>query len=134
MIALLVVVAGLVWAGLTLTGSPSTSSEWPTPVLLTVTPSQDQLIPQVGATPVVGGQFESGDQVQVSGTGGLDLRLRSGPGTLYGTAKLVAEGTRLEIMGDPRQADSYLWWPVRDLSDGAQGWVVSDFLQKTAPQ
>lgn len=133
-LALVCVCAALTGVLVTWTGRPAASTEWPTPVLITVTPAAGQATPKAGESPGALGQFETGDLVRVSGTGGLDLRIRVGPGTLYETAKLVPEGTPLEITGEPRQADNYVWWPVRDPSDGAQGWVVSDYVRGGAPK
>lgn len=129
---LLAIIAGLIWAIAALAQQPGPAS-LPTPILITVTPAEGQPTAILSETPAAVGQFKPGDVVRVSGTGGFDLRLRSGPGTLYETLKLVAEGTQLAIVGEPRQADNYLWWPVRDPADGKQGWVVSDYLEPVAP-
>lgn len=130
-LALIGIIAALTWAITTLAQRSAVVS-LPTPILITVTPVEGQPTAPVSETPAVVGQFKSGDVVRVTGTGGFDLRLRSGPGTLYETLKLVAEGTQLEIVGEPRQADNYLWWPVRDPVDGKQGWVAADYLESVA--
>ncbi len=66
--------------------------------------------------------------VQVTGTQGLSLRIRSAPSTKAETIKLVPDGTRLLVIGDGQQADGSFWWPVRDPSDNKEGWAVSTFL------
>ncbi len=71
--------------------------------------------------------------VRVSNTGGLGVRLRAGPGVLYETLKIVPEGSRLELAGEPRQADDHVWWLIQDPSDGTQGWMVVDYLEVVAP-
>jgi len=131
-VILLGVIGALAWVTIKFTSTPITSTELPTPVLLIATSASKPPTP-IDSVPLTAKQFSAGDLAQVSGTQGLDLRIRAGPGTLYETTKLVPEGTLLEITGEPRQADNYLWWPVKDPTDNTQGWVVSDYLEKIAP-
>jgi hypothetical protein len=132
LLVLIGLVTALAWVGVTLATPLALPTQLPALVLITVTPAQAQPTPQA-VTPVASGQFAPGDAVQVANTNGFDLRLRSGPGILYETVKMVPEGTSLEITGEPRQADNHLWWPVRDPADSSQGWVVSDYIQRSAP-
>jgi Tol biopolymer transport system component len=64
----------------------------------------------------VGGEYtitESGD----------NLGLRDAP-TLSGTVKKwLKQGTVIEVLEGPVEADEYLWWRVRVVEGGAEGWV-----------
>ena len=134
LLALLGSVVALAWAAITLANRPAVLTQVPTPIFLTVTPVAGQSLPvEPEATHTAPEQLEPGDWVQVGGTGGLGVRFRAGPGALYETLKIVPEGTRLELAGEPRQADEHVWWPVHDPSDGVEGWIVSDYLTPVAP-
>jgi hypothetical protein len=126
-IALAGLVCGLVWIGVSFASRAPAALAFPTPILVTVTPGPPP------ATPQVTGLFKPGNIVQVSGTNGLSLRMRSGPGTLYETVQLVTENMRLEITGEARQADGYLWWPVQTVPASEPGWVVNDYLKIAEP-
>ena len=110
-----------------------TASEWPTAVLVTVTPKPAPTYivvtsapGQAASTPVAGANTIRA--VRVNGTQGLSLRIRSAPGTQSDTIKLVPDGTKLLIIGAARQVEGAQWWPVRDPSDNNEGWAVSTYL------
>ncbi|MBC7262524.1 MAG: SH3 domain-containing protein, partial [Chloroflexi bacterium] len=54
-------------------------------------------------------------------------RLRSGPGTEFITFKIVAEGSVLEVLGGPEEADGHIWWRLKD-DQGVIGWAAADWL------
>jgi dipeptidyl aminopeptidase/acylaminoacyl peptidase len=64
----------------------------------------------------VGGEYtitESGD----------NLGLRDAP-TLSGTVKKwLKQGAAIDVLEGPVEADEYLWWRVRGVEGGAEGWV-----------
>lgn len=102
---------------------------WPTAVIVTVTPQPGPtyiVVTGAAPTPVVWPNITR--FVQVTGTQGLSLRIRSAPGANAETVKLAPDGTRLLIIGEGQQADGALWWRVRDPSDGKEGWAVSTYL------
>lgn len=109
------------------------AAQWPTAVLITVTPRPGPTYIVVTSAP---GQAMSTPvtwagatrAVRVNGTQGLSLRIRSAPGTQSDTVKLVPDGTKLLIIGDGRQVENAFWWPVRDPSDNKEGWAVSTYL------
>jgi hypothetical protein len=102
---------------------------WPTAVLMTVTPQPGPTyIVVTSAAPTSQPWSNLTRAVRVSGTEGLQLRIRSAPGTQSDTIKLVPDGTRLLIIGDGQQVEGALWWPVRDPSDNKEGWAVSTYL------
>lgn len=83
--------------------------------------------------PVEPTEIAIGVYVQVSGTEGSDLSFRAGPGTTYVRLKIVAEGSVLQVLDGPIEADGYVWWKLQDPSDGTVGWAVADYLKPTVP-
>ncbi len=75
------------------------------------------------------GQLAVGAYVQITGTGGDGLRLRSSPG-LGGTVLLVAiEAEVFQVIDGPQDADGYTWWYLQTPSDSTvQGWGVANYL------
>jgi uncharacterized protein YgiM (DUF1202 family) len=71
-----------------------------------------------------------GVQAQVSGTAGRGLRLRSGPGLNQPTLKVMPEGTTVQILAGPTEADGYQWYQIRD-DAGTEGWAAGDWLVRT---
>jgi len=73
-----------------------------------------------------------GSPVEVTGTGGDGLNVRSTAvttGTVIGVEKDGADGTVLE---GPVTADGFAWWRVQ-WKDGLTGWSVSQYLKPVAP-
>jgi hypothetical protein len=96
------------------------------PAPLTPTQPTDTPTPQVPDKITVGGY------VLVKGAGEAGLSFRSGPGTNYARYKVVEEGAVLLVLQEPREAEGYTWWFLRD-PEGIEGWAVQDFLVPTAP-
>ncbi|MFN8516982.1 MAG: C40 family peptidase [Chloroflexia bacterium] len=66
----------------------------------------------------------------VSGTGGDGVWLKAGPNASTARITLLAEGTRLTILGGPRASDDgYSWFNVQ--AQGQTGWVVGDYVKQT---
>jgi hypothetical protein len=64
----------------------------------------------------VGGEYtitESGD----------NLGLREIPGLSGTVKKWLKQGAAIEVLEGPVEADEYLWWRVRVVDGGAEGWV-----------
>jgi len=78
--------------------------------------------------PTAAGTFAEGDKVVVAGTEGAGLRIRMGAGTGYDRIKTVDEGTVLEIVGGPKDANNIAWYQVRD-SSGTTGWAAAEYLK-----
>ena len=98
-----------------------------TPTLPPPTPS-----PELTATlpvPPASGNITVGSFVQVTGTGGDGLRLRSDPG-LNGTPRFLGMETEVfQVSDGPRQADGYTWWLlVAPYDSSVQGWAVANYL------
>jgi len=69
-----------------------------------------------------------GANVKVISTGALGLNMRAGAGTGHARVKTQPDGTKLEVIGGPKEASGYTWWQVRDEA-GTTGWVASKFLE-----
>lgn len=66
--------------------------------------------------------------MKVTDTGSLGLRLRNGPGLSYETAGVFGEGTELQVIDGPQEADGIQWWKLKSGS-GEIGWAAGDFLK-----
>jgi len=100
-----------------------------TAVVNTPTPSSEpqptRLVP-----PAQGGEEISvGAFVQISGTGGDGLRLRSEP-SLQGDVNFLAlEAEVFLVENGPRLNDEYTWWFLSAPYDpSVQGWAVANYL------
>ena len=108
----------------------SASALRPTAILATITPSPVVPTATPLPTPIPSPTPQGlhiGGAAMVSGTGSA-LRLRSDPGLQTTTLKTITDGTRLQILEGPRQADGLIWWRLRDPSDGAEGWAAQTYL------
>lgn len=63
----------------------------------------------------------------VTGTGGNGLHLRRSPTDQ--SIAILADGTQVELLYQPRREVDGLIWQLVKLADDTQGWVVSDFLE-----
>lgn len=74
--------------------------------------------------------FTIGDRVQVSGTGGIGLTVRTAPPDLIKT-DAVPEGAQGTITNGPQVATldgtSYTWWEIQ-WDNGVSGWSVGNFI------
>jgi hypothetical protein len=108
---------GFVPADLTII-APPTSTSSPT---LTPTPA--------GTTTPPVGQMGIGAYVQITGTGGDGLRIRSAPGQNSDTVFLGEESETFQVTDGPQQADGYTWWHLVAPYDSTRaGWAAADFL------
>ena len=56
------------------------------------------------------------------------VRMRQEPST---EGEIVVElnvNVEVEITGEPEEGDGYVWYPVRVVESGEEGWIVQDFL------
>jgi hypothetical protein len=109
---------GFVPADLTVIPAPTVTSNAPP------TPTIDPFAP----TPVPTG-IAIGNYVQISGTDGEGLRIRSEPG-LNGNPDFLGYDSEVFIVRDgPREVDGYIWWYlVAPYDETRAGWAASDFL------
>jgi len=119
-----------------LTSSPQTSDVGFAPADVTViaaptvtssappTPTIDPFAPTVVPTGIALGNY-----VQITGTDGEGLRIRSEPG-LNGDPEFLGFDSEVFIVQDgPRTVDGFVWWYlVAPYDQSRAGWAASDFL------
>jgi hypothetical protein len=98
-------------------------SPTPTAVIPTATSTPEQLPPPPP------GELALGAYVQVTGTGGDGLRMRSEAG-LSGEVRFLGLESEIFLVSDgPKQVDGYTWWfLVAPFDENIRGWAVSNFL------
>jgi hypothetical protein len=102
----------------------STLTFTPAKILETLTPT---------APPSVDG-VSIGSYVQISGTEGQGLRLRSGPGTANPPRFLGMDAEVFQVKDGPKQSDGFTWWFLEAPYDpGRSGWAVSSYLKVVNP-
>jgi len=98
----------------------------PTPLTLPDTPGSASATPNSGDSQ---GGIAKGVYVQISGTGGEGLRLRSGPGVKYDPLFLGMEAEVYQVKDGPKDADGYTWWfLVAPYDQNRKGWAASKYL------
>jgi hypothetical protein len=85
--------------------------------------------PLVAASTLAADAMGVGGYVQITGTEGDGLRIRSTPG-LNGDTVFRGEEAEVFVVRDgPQTADGYTWWYlVAPYDETRAGWAVSDFL------
>lgn len=96
--------------------------------LPTFTPTIDPNAPTPTSTPAPG-QIAIGSYVQITGTDGLGLRIRSAPG-LTGEQLFMGLDAEVFVVNDgPRREDGYTWYYlVAPYDTSRAGWAASDFF------
>jgi hypothetical protein len=119
--------SGNVVAVLTIIPAPSG-----TPVPLP-TPTLDPTIPTPTSTPAPG-EIAVGSYIQIKGTEGQGLRIRSAPGLNSNPLFIGNDAEVFVIQDGPRQADGYSWYYlVAPYDEARAGWAASDFLNIIPP-
>ena len=140
-----VVIAIVVWLGLCFLVAVSVFVFSPTKVINVVptaavviihAPTQI-LIPTAGAiapntingnTPAVQ-LIHIGDSVQISGTGGEGLRIRSAPGVENNLLFIANEAEIFVVKDGPVSSGDYTWWYLVSPKDSSRfGWAAGNFL------
>ena len=109
---------GFAPADLTVIVAPTSTSSAP------ATPTIDPFAPTPAPTGIAIGNY-----VQITGTEGQGLRIRSEPG-LNGEFVFLGYDSEVFIIQDgPREADGFVWWYlVAPYDETRVGWAASDFL------
>lgn len=95
---------------------------------LTATPEKKIETPTPTSLPSFGG-ITIGDYVQISGTDGQGLRLRSGPGISNPPRLLGMDAELFQVKDGPKQSDDFTWWYLEAPYDPERsGWAASSFL------
>jgi hypothetical protein len=103
----------------------------PTPLPATPTPLVTQQA-QDGSVPPSPppGDISKDISVQISGTGGDGLRLRTEPGLKGEIKYLGLEGEIFLVDDGPQMVDGYTWWfLVAPYDTAVRGWAVSNYLK-----
>jgi hypothetical protein len=96
-----------------------------TPVA-TVPPTLD---PSLVTPTLAPNTFGIGAYVQISGTEGEGLRIRSAPGLTGDTVFFGGESEVFVVRDGPQTADGYTWWYlVAPYDETRAGWAAADFL------
>jgi hypothetical protein len=113
-----------VTAEVTVIPAPTAVPPTPTPTAMqSPTPTSD-----VPPSPPPG-VIATGAYVQITGTGGDGLRLRTEPGLDAEVRILGAEAEVFLVQDGPRQVDGYTWWYLVGPYDSTRrGWAVSNYL------
>ena len=109
---------GFTPAEITVIAAPTSTSSAP------ATATIDPFAPTPAPTGIALGNY-----VQISGTEGEGLRIRSEPG-LTGEFEFLGYDSEVFIIKDgPRQADGFTWWYlVAPYDETRNGWAAADFL------
>jgi hypothetical protein len=76
------------------------------------------------------GDFEYGQLVMVSGTGGDGLRLRRSPDLDAVVGFLGMENEVFRIIDGPVEGDGYIWWFLENPYESTKsGWAVANYLR-----
>jgi len=100
----------------------------PTPMILpglepTATPTP------IAPPPPPNGSIVIGAYIQIRGTGGDGLRLRSAPGLKSDILALAKENEIFQVVEGPHVADGYTWWRLVSPKDPNRGgWTVANYL------
>lgn len=96
----------------------------------TTTPTPDPAVSAtVSAEVEVRDGISKGSVVQIHGTDGAGLRLRSGPGTDYGHKFIGMDTEVFEVEDGPVDSDGYIWWYlVSPYDENRSGWAASAYL------
>jgi hypothetical protein len=113
--------AGFVPADLTVI-PPSTATASPAPTAT------------AAGTPSAAAGIGVGAFVQITGTEGAGLRIRSAPGLNSDTVFRGEEAETFKVQDGPKQADGYTWWYLVAPYDTTRaGWAAADFLAVVPP-
>lgn len=134
------VVAGVLILGLVLlvylvpmpsigvSGGPALVTVIPGPTS-TLVPTRAIFTPTATHPPSIEGIYVSG-YVQITGTEGAGLRLRSGAGTANPPRLLGMEDEVFQVKDGPQIADDFTWWYIEAPYDpDRSGWAASKFLK-----
>ncbi len=112
-------------AVLTVVPLPTTTPTLPSTPTMPIRATPTPLAPP----PPNAGEIGVGLFVQIRGTGGDGLRLRSAPSLQAPVRFLGREDEVFLVTDGPRQADGYTWWHLEAPYDTTRsGWAVANYL------
>ncbi len=96
------------------------------PPVATTTPTQ---APAQNGIPPSNGSIAVGMYVQITGTGGVGLKIRDQPGTSSKQLFLGMESEVYLVQDGPKQKDGYTWfYLVAPYDKNRSGWAASNYL------
>jgi hypothetical protein len=119
--------ADLGFAPADLTMIPASTST----LIATLTPTFDPLL---GTPTIPADVIAVGGYVQITGTGGDGLRLRSAPGLTSELLFLGEDAEVFQVRDGPQEANGYTWWYlVAPYDETRAGWAAANFLTIVPP-
>ncbi|MGH2581952.1 MAG: SH3 domain-containing protein [Anaerolineales bacterium] len=117
--------------------SPGEGLTWIQGPTNTPVPATPTLIPTSTATatfePLASGEMGIGSYVQIVGTEGTGLNIRSGPGLSSTIQFLGYDSEVFEIRDGPREVDGFSWWYlVTPVDENRAGWAAANYLAVVA--
>lgn len=113
-------------AVITIIAAPTATPTLSPDELLTPSPTPPGYISPEGIT--------LGAYVQITGTEGAGLRIRSGPGTGNKPLFLGLDAEVFLVKEGPAESDGFTWWLLEAPYDSTRaGWAASKYLQVVAP-
>ena len=110
---------------LNIISAPTATSVPPTATPTSIPTPTSDIPPSPGE-----GILSVGAYVEISGTGGDGLRIRSDASLEGAVQALGIESEVFQITDGPREADGYTWWYLTaPYEDGPRGWAVANYLQ-----
>jgi hypothetical protein len=99
--------------------------------IATLTPTLD---PLAGTPTLPANIIAVGSYVQITGTGGDGLRLRSAPGLTSEQLFLGEDAEVFQVRDGPQEANGYIWWYlVAPYDESRAGWAAANFLAVVPP-
>jgi hypothetical protein len=98
----------------------------------TIPPPTATTVPDATETPtiVTDTEIKIGSLVQIFGTGGEGLNLRTDPSTSAGIQFLGYDLELFEVVDGPIQAEGYWWWFLQTpVEHTRSGWAVENYLE-----
>ncbi len=110
-----------------------TATEFVPPTATPYAPPTDTPPPLTPTTlPVSDEPIAVGSQVKILDTGPNGLNFRREPTTQAEKIRSLPEGNIYEVVGGPANADGYVWWQLKDPTDGTTGWGAANYMRKVA--
>ncbi|RJP47695.1 MAG: hypothetical protein C4583_16220 [Anaerolineaceae bacterium] len=140
-LACLLSVIALAWFGFR--ASPPPSNPGLAPAYLTLIPASTSTplatpaptLDPLASTPTLPADvIVIGGYVQINGTGGDGLRLRSAPGLTSEQLFLGEDAEVFQVRDGPQEANGYIWWYiVAPYDESRAGWAAANFLAVVPP-
>lgn len=117
-------------APVTVLPGPTSTLYVPTPTLTRVPTSTSNIPPSP-----MPGMIGVGSSVQISGTEGSGLNIRSAPGLGSDVLFVALDSEVFIVQGGPEVVDDFTWWYlVTPLNETRAGWAASNYLSLVAPE